>query len=211
MKISLKEAGKRYQNHWIFKGVTYTFEQGKSYAILGANGSGKSTLLRIVAGMQHLNKGEISYRSDDDETVLNPEQIFKLVSYCAPGMDILEELSLREFLKFHFSFKKIVPGHTVASVLEAMGMEKAGDKFIHEFSSGMKQRAKLAQAFFTDTPILLLDEPCSNLDTQGVNMYLQWLRQYSAGKLVIIASNDEREYEGVAATIDIQDYKNATV
>ena len=211
MKISLKEAGKRYQNHWIFKGVTYTFEQGKSYAILGANGSGKSTLLRIVAGMQHLNKGEISYRSDDDETVLNPEQIFKLVSYCAPGMDILEELSLREFLKFHFSFKKIVPGHTVASVLEAMGMEKAGDKFIHEFSSGMKQRAKLAQAFFTDTPILLLDEPCSNLDTQGVNMYLQWLRQYSSGKLVIIASNDEREYEGVAATIDIQDYKNATV
>jgi len=71
----------------------------------------------------------------------------------------------------------------------------------------MKQRAKLAQAFFTDTPILLLDEPCSNLDLQGVAMYQQWLQQYATNRLVIIASNDEREYEGVVDIIDIQDYK----
>ena len=206
MKISLKEVGKRYQNHWIFKGVDYTFEKGKKYAILGANGSGKSTLLRIVGGMQHHNKGSIDYLSSAASAIL-PEKIFNEVSYCAPGMDIIEELSLKEFLHFHFSFKKIRPEFTVASILQIMNMEAVANKFIHEFSSGMKQRAKLAQAFFTDTPILLLDEPCSNLDLQGVAMYQQWLQQYANNRLVIIASNDEREYEGVVDIIDIQDYK----
>ena len=122
-------------------------------------------------------------------------------------MDIIEELSLKEFLHFHFSFKKIRPEFTVASILQIMNMEAVANKYIHEFSSGMKQRAKLAQAFFTDTPILLLDEPCSNLDLQGVAMYRQWLQQYATNRLVIIASNDEREYEGVVDIIDIQDYK----
>lgn len=207
MTISLNQVGKRYQHHWIFKGVTYTFETGKRYAILGANGSGKSTLLRVIGGMQHLNKGTIGYQSADNKPVA-PEQIFSRISYCAPGMDIIEELSMRELLNFHFSFKKILPGYTVSSILAAMGMEASGDKFIHEFSSGMKQRVKLAQAFFSDSPILLLDEPCSNLDTQGVTMYQQWLDQYTSEKLVIIASNDEREYEGVKDMITIQDYKD---
>jgi ABC-type multidrug transport system ATPase subunit len=205
MTISLNQVGKRYQQHWVFKGIDYTFETGKQYAVLGANGSGKSTLLRIISGMQHANKGSIEYISEGKKTA--PEYIFSKVSYCAPGMDLIEEMSLSEFLSFHFTFKKMIPSFDVKSIMETMGMLSVRNKFIHEFSSGMKQRVKLAQAFFTDTPILLLDEPCSNLDTQGVDMYQLWLQQYTAGRLVIIASNDEREYTGVAATISIQDYQ----
>lgn len=205
MTISLNQVGKRYQHHWVFKGIDYVFEEGKQYAVLGANGSGKSTLLRIIAGMQHANKGTLEYHFQNKK--LNPEQIFNKVSYCAPGMDLIEEMSLTEFLTFHFTFKKINPSFDVAGVIEAMGMHGVRNKFIHEFSSGMKQRVKLAQAFFTESPLLLLDEPCSNLDLQGVEMYREWLRQYTAGRLVIIASNDEREYEGVSAIISIQDYQ----
>jgi ABC-type multidrug transport system ATPase subunit len=205
MTISLNQVGKRYQQHWVFKGIDYIFESGKQYAVLGINGSGKSTLLRIVAGMQHANKGTIEYISEGKKTV--PEHIFSKVSYCAPGMDLIEEMSLSEFLSFHFTFKKMIPSFDVKSIMETMGMFAVRNKFIHEFSSGMKQRVKLAQAFFTDTPILLLDEPCSNLDTQGVDMYQLWLQKYTADRLVIIASNDEREYTGVAATISIQDYQ----
>lgn len=205
MTISLNQVGKRYQQHWVFKGIDYTFEAGKQYAVLGANGSGKSTLLRIIAGMQHTNKGTIEYLSAGKKTA--PEYIFSKVSYCAPGMDLIEEMSLSEFLSFHFTFKKMVPSFDVNSIMETMGMFAVRNKFIHEFSSGMKQRVKLAQAFFTDTPILLLDEPCSNLDTQGVDMYQLWLQKYTTDRLVIIASNDEREYAGVVATISIQDYQ----
>jgi ABC-type multidrug transport system ATPase subunit len=205
MRISLNQVGKRYQQHWVFKGLDYTFETGRQYAILGANGSGKSTLLRILAGMQHANKGTVAYQTSGRD--IAPETVFSHVSYCAPGMDIIEEMSLTEFLSFHFTFKKIRQGFDVGKIIEAMGLQAVSHKFIHDFSSGMKQRVKLAQAFFTDTPLLLLDEPCSNLDLQGVQTYQEWLRQYAGDRLVIIASNDEREYEGVHATISMQDYK----
>lgn len=205
MTISLNQVGKRYQQHWVFKGIDYTFETGKQYAVLGINGSGKSTLLRIVAGMQHNNKGTIEYISEGKKIAM--DNIYSKVSYCAPGMDLIEEMSLSEFLSFHFTFKKMIPSYDVKSIMEAMGMLVVRNKFLHEFSSGMKQRVKLAQAFFTDTPILLLDEPCSNLDLQGVEMYQLWLQKYTTDRLVIIASNDEREYAGVTATISIQDYQ----
>lgn len=205
MTISLSQVGKRYQSHWIFKGIDYTFEAGQQYAILGANGSGKSTLLRSVAGMQNINKGKIEYTLSGKK--VTSEQIYRYISYCAPGMDLIEELSLKEFLQFHFSFKKILPGYTVDQVIALMGMQVSSHKFIHEFSSGMKQRVKLAQAFFSQTPVLLLDEPCSNLDTAGVDMYLLWLKNYTADRLVIVASNDEREYEGINRLITVADYK----
>jgi ABC-type multidrug transport system ATPase subunit len=205
MRISLNQVGKRYQQHWVFKGLDYTFEPNGKYAILGANGSGKSTLLRVLGGMQHANKGKIEYQFNGKTVV--PEKIFSHVSYCAPGMDIIEEMTLTEFLSFHFTFKKIVPGFDVKKIIEAMGLQAVSHKYIHDFSSGMKQRAKLAQAFFTDTPMLLLDEPCSNLDLQGVATYQEWLRLYSNNRLTIIASNDEREYEGVTDMIVMQDYK----
>lgn len=205
MTISLNQVGKRYQQHWIFKGIQYVFESGMSYAVLGANGSGKSTLLRIIAGMQHANKGKLEY-TDQGKTIA-PDNLFSRISYCAPGMDIIEEMSLSEFLTFHFTFKNILPSCTVAGIITEMGMHAVRNKFIHEFSSGMKQRVKLAQAFFTDAPVLLLDEPCSNLDLQGVDLYLDWLKRYTSGRLVIIASNDEREYTGVINTISMQDYQ----
>lgn len=205
MTISLNQVSKRYQKNWIFKGIDYTFEEGQQYAILGANGSGKSTLLRAVAGMQIINKGKISYNLQNKS--IPAEQVYRHISYCAPGMDLIEELSLKEFLQFHFSFKKILPGYTIDQVIALTGMQNAAHKFIHEFSSGMKQRLKLAQAFFADTPVLLLDEPCSNLDLAGVDMYGQWLRDYTAARLVIVASNDEREYEGIDRLISVADYK----
>lgn len=207
MTISLNQVGKRYQQHWIFKGIDFTFEAGKQYALLGANGSGKSTLLRIIAGMQQPNKGIVSYHIQDRSVAA--DKVFRSMSYCAPGMDLVDEMSLTEMLRFHFTFKNIRAGHTVPSVIEAMGLQKSAHKFLHEFSSGMKQRVKLAQAFFSDCPVLLLDEPCSNLDLQGVDMYRSWLQQYAPGRLVVIASNDEREYEGVAGVLSVADYQPA--
>ena len=206
MTISLNQVGKRYQHHWVFKGVDYTFESGSHYALLGANGSGKSTLLRIIAGMQHANKGTLQYTLGGRN--IAAEQVFKHISYCAPGMDLVEEMTIEELLHFHFTFKTIRPSFTVTAIIEQMGMQAAAQKFIHECSSGMKQRVKLAQAFFCDSPVLLLDEPCSNLDMQGVAMYSSWLNQYTDGRLVIIASNEEREYEGVPPShiLSVQDY-----
>lgn len=209
MKISLEKVGKRYQEHWIFKDVNLSLIAGNRYALLGANGSGKSTLLRLVAGMQQHNRGQISYEKKG--LAIPAEKIYLQTSYCAPGMDLIEEMTLQESLKFHFSFKKPLPGWSAERIVESMGMGAHASKYIHEFSSGMKQRVKLAQAIFSDAPILLLDEPCSNLDAEGVALYHSWLHEFTRQKLVVIASNDEREYPGAAQTFSMRDFNGQSL
>lgn len=205
MKIELQQVSKRYIRDWVFKNVAATFEGAGVYALLGSNGSGKSTLLRLIAGMQQISSGQIVYEIEGKK--IEADNLYQCVGFCAPAMDVIEEMTLSEFLHFHFSFKKILPGWTVDRIITALEMEAVRHKFIHDFSSGMKQRAKLAQAFFSDTPFLLLDEPCSNLDLKGVAMYQDWLQELGKDRLVVVASNDEREYPGALQTISLIDYK----
>lgn len=206
MNITLEQISKRFQRYWIFKDVNLTFQAGGAYALLGVNGSGKSTLLRVIASMQSPSKGKVIY-TDTHKAVVAPNQIFKHISFCAPGMEVVEELTLREFLDFHFSFKRPLAGLTVDAVIELTGLKDSVNKPIGDYSSGMKQRVKLAQAIFSDTPVLLLDEPCTNLDQQGVDQYKSWIAQYGTGRLVIVASNDEREYFFCREKVAVANYK----
>jgi ABC-type multidrug transport system ATPase subunit len=173
--------------------------------LLGPNGSGKSTLLRIIASMQAPSDGKLSYHINDK--AIEPDAVFPYISFCAPGMEIVEELSFREFLEFHFSFKKLLPGFDISSIIAETGLTKSANMPIADYSSGMKQRVKLAQAIFSDTPALLLDEPCTNLDEQGVEQYRQWIEQYSKDRMVIVASNDVREYNFCNERLVMEDYK----
>src|SRR5690606_25653575 len=120
---------------------------------------------------------------------------------------IVEELTLAEFLKFHFSFKEIYPGLDTEQIISIIGLKNARDKQISDYSSGMKQRVKLAQAIFTKSSILLLDEPCTNLDDEGVLQYRDWIEKYTSDRLVIVASNDVREYYYCRERIKMEDYK----
>ncbi len=205
MKISLENISKRFQRHWIFKDLSFSFTTPGAYALLGANGSGKSTLLRIIAGMQNPSKGKIVY--ENGSAIVEPNKLYPYISFTAPGQEIIEELTLQEFLQFHFNFKKPLSGLDVPAIIKLTGLEQSANKPIGDYSSGMKQRVKLAQAIFSDTPILLLDEPCTNLDQQGVDQYTNWIEQYGKGRMVIVASNDVREYFFCRETVAIEDYK----
>ena len=114
---------------------------------------------------------------------------------------------MREFFDFHFSFKRIVPGISKENIIPLTGLERFADKQLGDYSSGMRQRVKLAQAIFSDSPVLLLDEPCTNLDEAGVQQYHSWIQNYTGGRLVIVASNDIREYSFCREQISIEDYK----
>lgn len=206
MKISLSKIGKRFQRHRIFKDINFTFSSPGAYAILGSNGSGKSTLLRVIAGMQAPSMGKVSYTYTDNKEI-PANKIFHSISFCAPSQEIVEEFTLEEFLQFHFSFKKPYPGLTTNDIIQLTGLENSRHKPVGEYSSGMKQRVKLAQAIFTDTPVLLLDEPCTNLDDEGVQQYRDWMEQYTKNRLVIVASNDVREYYFCREQLQMKDYK----
>lgn len=193
MRISLDGVGKRFGKHSVFAPLTATFETPQSYAILGSNGSGKSTLLRMMAGMQSASVGKISWYRNGE--AIASEAWHKYVSLSAPGIELVEELTLREAVNFHFRFKNFLAGMDARMLIEITGLQRSADKMLADFSSGMKQRVKLALAIFSDTPVLLLDEPCTNLDDAGVSQYRSWVEQFGRGRLVIVASNDLREYD----------------
>jgi ABC-type multidrug transport system ATPase subunit len=191
MSIHLENIGKKFNKEWIFRNVNTTFHLNETYAITGSNGSGKSTLLQIILGFIEPTEGHIKL---DFKSNLSTSNQFSNFSIAAPYIELIEEMTALEFLTFHLKFKNIINNFSCEDVLQKVQLYKAKDKQIRFFSSGMKQRLKLAQAFFSDTTVLLLDEPCSNLDKQGIDLYQQLIKDYTSNRIVIICSNDEQEY-----------------
>jgi ABC-type multidrug transport system ATPase subunit len=199
MKISLTDAGKRFNREWIFRHVNLDLTTGNRYAITGSNGSGKSTLLQAIAGMLQLSEGTLAYEGIADNMV------YSAVAFSAPYSDVIEEMTLVEFLDFHNGFKKFIrPG---TDIIHEIGLGYASQKQIRYYSSGMKQRVRLAQAVFADTPVLLLDEPTSNFDEEGIRLYLHLIQQYSKDRVTVICSNDPKEYEFCDHRVRMEDYK----
>lgn len=205
MRISLSDTGKRFNRDWIFRKFSFEFEAGNAYAITGPNGSGKSTLLQVVGGAIAASRGDIRYHIHNKE--VQADEVFRHVSIAAPYLEVVEEMTVTEFLHFHQQFKKFLDGYTAREIIEKVGLAKAADKQIRYYSSGMKQRVKLAQAIFSDTACLLLDEPCTNLDHEGIDLYLSLIHAHSQNRLVLVSSNDEQEYGFCNQKISILDYK----
>lgn len=205
MKILLSDAGKRYNREWIFRGLTYEFTDTDAYAITGNNGSGKSTLLQIIAGAVQHSEGEVDFMNAEKN--IAAEHHHQYIGIAAPYLELPEEMTLIEFLEFHHSFKSFLSSFTAKSIIHLLGLEKASNKQLRNFSSGMKQRVKLAQAILSDVPVVLLDEPCTNLDAEGTSLYHKLINDYCGNRLVIVSSNDEVEYRFCNHKLSIMDYK----
>ena len=209
MQISLTNTGKRYNREWIFRHLDQEFIPGRSYAITGPNGSGKSTLLQVIAGAIQHSEGEIKY-NDPASGILHPLppiDSYQHISIATPYMELIEEMTATELLSFHSTFKPLTK--SIPEILAELNLENAANKQLRYFSSGMKQRLKLAQAFFCNSPVLLLDEPTTNLDADGIELYHQLIHTYAKGKLLVISSNDKEEYSFCEEVISISDYKKA--
>jgi|SRR5665647_121943 len=205
MRINLTNLGKRYNREWIFRNLNFQFEPGKHYAITGPNGSGKSTLLQVISGSTIYNEGIINYHYNDVPVVT--EKIFQKLSFAAPYLDLVEEMTLNEFFSFHHRMKGWLPILDSGKIISLLSLEKSAHKQIRYFSSGMKQRVKLAQAIFSDVPVVLLDEPLTNLDDDGISLYLSLIKHYCTNRLVIISSNDKKEYSFCDEVVDMREYK----
>lgn len=204
MQIIAENLGKRFNREWIFKNLSQTFQAGTTYAVVGPNGSGKSTLLQVLWGQMPPSSGRITWQRGDVE--IQAENVFQHLSIAAPYMELVDEFSLEEMVAFHFKFKKVKSGVPLKEVCERMELGHAREKRIGQFSSGMKQRLKLALAFYSDTEAIFLDEPTTNLDQRACQWYMENLAQ-THDRLVFIASNQEHEYPKTAVKIDIMDIK----
>jgi ABC-type multidrug transport system ATPase subunit len=162
--------------------------------------------------MLQLSEGTIQYGNstqakNESSGQLANEDAYRQISFCAPYLDVIEEMTLLEFLNFHNQFKTFINQFSVEQIVEEIDLRRAANKQIRFYSSGMKQRVKLAQAIFSDASIVLLDEPCSNLDTKGIQLYHSLVDKYCRKRLVIVCSNDEVEYSFTNERINILDYK----
>ncbi|MHA4812268.1 ABC transporter ATP-binding protein [Flavitalea flava] len=200
MRITLIDAGKRFNRDWIFRHLSYEFIEGQTYAITGPNGSGKSTLLQALGGAIAISEGKIQFPVEEDK-------FYRYISLAAPYLELIEEMTVLEFLQFHQSFKPFLSGLSIKDITARVGLEKASHKQIRFYSSGMKQRVKLAQAIFSDTPVILLDEPCTNLDTDGIALYRSLIKEFAVGRMVIVSSNDLQEYDFCQEVLNILEYK----
>ncbi|PZX51477.1 ABC transporter ATP-binding protein [Algoriphagus chordae] len=205
LKIHLEEASKRFQYEWIFKNLSLDLSQGNSLAITGSNGSGKSTLLKCLSGAIPISSGKIDYAIDGKS--ISETDWFSHLSISAPYMEVPEEFSLEELLNFHFKFKKPLNGISPKEIIEQIYLTQHVSKAVGQFSSGMKQRLKLGLALFSDVPLILLDEPTSNLDRKGIDWYQEMMREYGKNRILVICSNEPREYEFCEQKITLEDFK----
>ncbi len=204
MTFSAENLGKRFNREWIFRNFNYSFQPGV-YAITGPNGSGKSTLLNVLWGQVPASTGLLNYTKDQKNIPI--EDVYREIAIAAPYMDLIEELTLEEILKLHFSFKKTRKGKSLEELIELLELTHARHKSISHFSSGMKQRLKLGLAFFSDVKIIFLDEPTTNLDKPSIDWYWRNFIQLPNETMILIGSNLENEYPDNALRINLMSYK----
>lgn len=205
MKIELQTVSKRYRREWILRHLNFMLLPGGRYAVAGPNGSGKSTLLKLLSGHLTPTKGKLIFTEQDKPVPVS--EVYLHLAYAAPYIDLIEEFSLREALNFHQSFRPFLAGLDTSDVINLLGMQKSSDLAINRFSSGMKQRLKLALACCTQANYILLDEPTTNLDAQGVAWYQDLLSEFIQDRLLVIASNIPDDYRICTEQIDILDFK----
>ena len=190
-RISIRSAGKRHGRQWIFRKLDLDIQEGEKVAVCGHNGAGKSTFLLCVSGYQSVYEGEINHFNQGKP--LEKPAWHSHLSIAAPYLDLPEEYTLDETLRFMHSFK---PFHSDLSTLEIpqlLGLDQFRSKPIKHFSSGMKQRVKLGCAILSSSSLLLLDEPLSNLDSAGVKWYASMIENHTSHKTVVVCSNHYEE------------------
>jgi ABC-type multidrug transport system ATPase subunit len=205
IEIQFEEASKRFQYEWIFKNLSLNLRQGQSLALIGSNGSGKSTLLKCISGAIPLSSGRIKFKKLEKE--IPGSDWFNFLTIAAPYLELPEEFTLSELIDFHFKFKSPLNGISKKEILEIIYLEAHSDKMISQFSSGMKQRLKLGLALLSEVSIVLLDEPTSNLDRKGIQWYQDLIENYGGNRIIVVCSNEPREYEFCKQKVVLEDYK----
>ena len=207
MSLSLVNIAKKFQKDWIFRNVSYTFQIPGTYVIQGANGSGKSTLLKLISSFLSPSEGKQELKINGQEIEI--ENWNEHITYAAPYFELINEMYLTEFLAFYTKFKPLQKDISITKFIEIAYLEDSSEKLIKNFSSGMKQRLRLALAWLSESSIILLDEPISNLDKKGIAWYKDLANTYSKNKLVIVCSNNiEDEYFFCKNTLHIEELKH---
>lgn len=208
MRLRAEHIGKRYGKRVLFRKLSFELTGGESLAIRGANGSGKSTLIQILAGVLSPTRGQAQLFLAVGAPV-DPEHHPFQMGLVAPYLNMYEGFSPRENLQFIARARRLADAPSrIQAALEQATIAYRADEPVKTFSSGMKQRVRFAVALLTQPPVLLLDEPTSNLDEAGKAMVFHVMEtQLERGGILIVATNDQHEGRRCQRSLTIEDYR----
>jgi ABC-type multidrug transport system ATPase subunit len=204
MELSIQKLSKSFNQKVVFSNLNLEIRAGSRLAITGSNGSGKSTLLKILSGGALPSEGQILYKHNGIH--IKEDQVYQLVHFVAPYNTVIEELTLPELFAFHKDFGTLSSFKYYDDWVSQLHYTFNEHHRIKTFSSGMKQRVKLGLVLLDDRPLILLDEPGSNLDQQGKDWMYSLLEKCSVTQTVIMATNDADEKEFCREKLDIEEY-----
>jgi heme exporter protein A len=191
--------GKAYDGPVVFADISLEFSGGL-LAVRGPNGSGKSTLLMIAAGLLPPSAGRAEVLRDGQPLAGAARKL--ATGWCSPELAFYDELTARENIRF-FARASGVPldAGEVSARLAEVALAYAADRAVGAYSSGMRQRLRLAFAFLFDSPVVLLDEPSSNLDDAGRELLARLVERQRRTGIVVLATNDLRDLSAPDAEI----------
>lgn len=199
--------GQRFGRRVLFRGLGFSARGGETLAITGSNGSGKSTLVRILAGVMRPTKGSVTL-SLPSGPVPEAERPF-VTGLVAPYLNVYDGFTPRENIEFVARARRLRDAaRRIDAVLERVTLADRADDLVGTFSSGMKQRMRFAAALVADPPLVILDEPTSNLDEAGKRTVRGIVDSCVAeGRLVLVATNDADEAEACDRTLSVTEFR----
>lgn len=194
-QITLTVSGlsKEFNRRMIFRNVSFTISTGEALALTGKNGSGKSTLIKILSGVLTPFKGNVVFTVNGAR--IGPDDIKSAIGLVSPYLQLYDEFTGLENLLVLSSIRSngSIRAGRAEALLDRFGLAARQHDLVRGYSSGMKQRLKYAFALLHAPGVLLLDEPTSNLDAEGIDVVRQVVREQQKTGVLILATNDEDE------------------
>jgi len=199
--LEARDLSKSFSGAALFSGLSFSRGRGL-LAVTGPNGSGKTTLLKILASLLAPSSGTVRVRREGRD--LSGDDRRCAVGWAGPDLAFYEDSTAEENLRFFRRAAGVAADPAdLPERLEGVGLREATRRPLREFSSGMKQRLRVAFALLLDPPILLLDEPMAGLDAEGKKVVEGIVSARRQGGLVVFASNDPREFVAPDDSIEL--------
>jgi len=190
MAIQLEGLSQRFGRTWAVNRLDLNIATGEAIGVLGPNGSGKSTLLRMLTTLLPPTRGRGKIFGCD--LVRQSGEVRRQIHWLGHDFNLYTQLTAIENLKLFFGFQGAkADTRLIRQALEKVGLIPAADKPVSAFSAGMRKRLAMAKIFLKKTPLILLDEPHTNLDREGRDLMNQMIAQWKKeGATLMLATHD---------------------
>ncbi|MFN0158848.1 MAG: ATP-binding cassette domain-containing protein [Bacteroidota bacterium] len=194
---------KVFNRRVVFDNVSFLLESPQTLLITGRNGSGKSTLVKILSDVLAPTSGTVTMKRGSEPIAIQRNRFMGFVS---PYLQMYEEFSAYENLLLSLAVRGIEPSPgEIDSLLDRLGILRRKHDPVGTYSSGMKQRVKYAFALLHRPPVLILDEPTSNLDNHGIQFVREVMTEYQGHSLLIVATNTLSDVDHYDLRLDLDD------